>query len=881
MQQQMLKLSSILGVFLFIGTPTPAQSGGGIPYPSALAGADVTVPSMLSGHRDGLIVGNGDLYGLVWERDGVLTLRVTKNDIWDARLDTSADGELPRVDVATGEVSGSQGVPPSYGRPYPQPRCAAALRLEGESRQSVSPRTCIRGAPEHGLDPLPGYPGSVMVVGGARGASTGYSAQLRRPARHSICHLRLSGTPNASFYVNLYDDGGKPILESGWKPSPSRIRDVELSFAPSVVARIEVFTMTSDGERAENRIERIWLSGEGAPTPIDFSPPHPGAQGTLDLRRAVATITRPDSSTTTIRVLADRNVVLIHGSSPVTLDPISAETLPPARTGETDGLAWLRMDLPGDVDYAGMSYALAVAREEDRTAVSLVTSFDPGSGDVLERAIALARDTIAGDESELIAAHERTWEEFWSRSGVQLADKDFQNWWYRLLYFARAISRPGAAPPALMPPLATDATPWHADFHYNYNAWQAFWPLPAANHSDLADSWISYLNDMLPRFQFLSRVTYGIDGAFVPISSFLHEPDPADCKSKNKRQISINPYGMTIGMVGMTLQSMWQKHLLDPDREYMQAKIYPFLKEGAKFYVAFMEQCKKDDSGKILLGPSYSPEHGSMGIYNCPFDIAYTRYTLDAFIQASAELGIDEELAAQCRKYTDLLADYPTNEHDGEEVVVDWEGGPHIDVHNITVPAVPVFPGDQVTWFSPDPVKELFKRTIRHTRYNGNNSHVMYNIAKARLSMPDAVSSARSWFKSREAPNGLFVWQGHYHGTFMPESIGIAGLIDEFLVQSVGGILRVFPCWPKELDASFTGLRAQGGYLVSATQREGDVVKIEITPSVSGELRLLSPWSSIEVNGKILEKDRRGVVTLNAVKDEVLVFEEALSKQAR
>jgi len=40
----------------------------------------------------------------------------------------------------------------------------------------------------------------------------------------------------------------------------------------------------------------------------------------------------------------------------------------------------------------------------------------------------------------------------------------------------------------------------------------------------------------------------------------------------------------------------------------------------------------------------------------------------------------------------------------------------------------------------------------------------------------------KAWFKSRELPNGLFVWQGHAHGTFMPESIGVAAIVTEFLM---------------------------------------------------------------------------------------------------
>jgi len=78
----------------------------GIPFPDALAAADVTLKAMNNGNTESLMLGNGDLYGIVWKKAGGLFMRITKNDIWDARMDTSKDGALPRVDVATGKVTG-------------------------------------------------------------------------------------------------------------------------------------------------------------------------------------------------------------------------------------------------------------------------------------------------------------------------------------------------------------------------------------------------------------------------------------------------------------------------------------------------------------------------------------------------------------------------------------------------------------------------------------------------------------------------------------------------------------------------------------------------------------------------------------------------------
>lgn len=848
-----------------------------VPYPDALEEANVTLSSISDGQGESLMLGNGDLYGIVWEENGGLFMRITKNDIWDARVDTSKDGPLPRIDVPTGRISGSTGAPPSYSRIYPQPRCAVALQLGSTARATRLSWRCIRGATRYALIPNDDGSGAAMEVRGNALESTGYRAKLPgRPVALSF-HMNVKGSENAEYYIDIFDSTGKVICKSGWTKSPGTEKSISIDLKPTPIDNVVLYTRTLDGKAATNLLSGLHLQGDAERTPLTFEKPS-SLNAHLDLRKAVASITSAGGLTTRVRILHDGNAVLVDSPYPVSLEEIKAATLPAAKHGETDGISWLLMNMPGDMDYKGMDYAVAVASRGDLKAISLVTSFDVGPGGVLEHAIALAKSTIQQEKAKLIAGHEQAWARYWSRSGVELADKEVQRWWYRMLYFAKTVCKPGAAPVALMPPLATDVTPWHADYHHNYNAWQAFWPLPAANQSELADPWISYVNDMLPRFKWLAEETYGVDGIVFPISSFLHEPDPAGCKSRNRRQMSMNPWGLTIGMVGMTIQSMWQRHLCDPDAEYMQSKIYPTLREGAKFYVGFMEGCKKDDRGKILLGPSYSPEHGPMGISNCPFDIAYVRYTFDAFIQASGELKRDGALAEQCRKYKELLGSYPTAMNkSGEPVVVDWKDCKYRQVgqHNIEVPASPVFPGDQVTWFSPESEKELFRRTILDTRRTGANSHVMFNIAKARLSMPQAVSDVKAFFLPRTLPNG-FIRMPWAHGTFMQEMIGVAGLVNEFLLQSVDNRIRVFPCWPKDRDARFSDLRAQGGFLVSAAQKAGKVEQVSIKATVGGTLRLLSPWVEISVRRggrkERVEPDERGIVVLETRRAEALTF---------
>ena len=184
-------------------------------------------------------------------------------------------------------------------------------------------------------------------------------------------------------------------------------------------------------------------------------------QARLDLRRAVATVTGA-----TVRVLADRNVFLIETTQEISLEEIKAQELPAAELGTSDGVKWMHVKLPGDPDYAGMEYALAVAAAGKQQAVALVTSWET-TGNVREAAVRLARETATAQAAALVAWHEAEWTRYWSASGVELGDAEFQQWWYRMAYFLRCFSKPGVVPAGLWGVLPNDVPGWHGDYHHN------------------------------------------------------------------------------------------------------------------------------------------------------------------------------------------------------------------------------------------------------------------------------------------------------------------------------------------------------------------------------------------------------------------------------
>jgi hypothetical protein len=339
---------------------------------------------------------------------------------------------------------------------------------------------------------------------------------------------------------------------------------------------------------------------------------------------------------------------------------------------------------------------------------------------------------------------------------------------------------------------------------------------------------------------------------------------------------------------GFAVQNLWLHYKYQPDREYLSTIAYPAIRDVAIFYSDFLERCEVGPQGKVILAPSYSPEHWSMTEdfkynRNCAFDIAFIQYAMQAAIEAAQVLGRDEELAERLKAQLSRLPDYPATKGPNP-IVVDVEGAPPIE-YNIAVPTVPVFPGDQITWFSSDAEKRLFLRTLGQIQWNGNNAAMMLSTARTRLSIPNAAEWIRSEFVARMRPNGTLTCNrqphafnalGHY-----AEQFAASMVVSEMLLQSVGDVLRVFPAWPTEKDAGFRNLRAQGGFLVSARQAGGKTQEVRITSTVGGALRMVSPWPAAKVAcskdglGVPLRMDAHGRITVDTQAGETLLFREA------
>ncbi|MCC6486126.1 MAG: hypothetical protein IT364_01385 [Candidatus Hydrogenedentes bacterium] len=760
---------TILIALLAAGTPAFAEA----PFPAALDRAAVPLGTLGEPINDAVILGNGDLNALVFAEGNDLVIRVTKNDVWDARLDSPLNPPMPTL-ARLLELG-------------PQP--------EWTNREYILP------------------------AGSTWSGKDAYHAHAY-PCPRACGVLRVRGAA-----------------------------------VPPLVAR-------------------------------------------LDLRRACLDV-HTSAGAYRIFIAADGNVIVVQRlDSPAgqpahvqcAVEPVQSDDIPAPETGGNPVATWVAQQIPGDLDWPGMRFALALSQDGPNACASVVTSFE--SSAVAESAADLARGAVTSGLSDRWKDHMAVWETFWSRSGIAIQDEVLERVWYRNLYFLRCVSKPGVISTGLFAGMLDDKPAWHGDYHTNYNLQQTYWSAYAANQCEITEPYDRLMTGYLPRARWLAKTVFDLSGAYIPHVLFAFEaPDPATAKMPGGRQYIHHVWGFTQGVNGFSVQPLWWHYKYHPDRAFLEQVAYPAVRDVADFQADFVARCERSGD-RVVLAPSVSPEHWGWTANfernkDCAFDIAMFRYIFQAAIEGARTLGVDAGKEARWQEADRLLPDYPTSADDAQ-LVVDVKDAPPTR-YNIPVPTTPVFPCDVITFASPEAERAKFAHTLSVLEHNGNNAPIMLAVARARLNTPDAYDWLRTELDRRERRNGTLSFNrldprykfndfGHY-----TEMFGAALPVTELVLQSVGDVIRVFPAWPGHLTAEFRTLRTQGGFLVSASMADGTVGEVRIESTAGGTLRFMSPWGKAEVKRgadgtwAAMAPTDSGVIQTDTAAQDVLFFRKASS----
>lgn len=775
--------------------------------------------------EDGLLLGNGDLSVSVYQTADRIVFRFGKGDVWDRRIDRAIDPKPAHIDeVARGiEVEGWKC--PPYGGPVEALRGAKDPQRMREICQSVPPS--YRSRPY----PCPKPVGELALQ--TPPDLTGMRIIQRLHIEEARLEIDCAWRGGVGLHVDAFVPPTDNVLVVRWKVT---------NWTPA----------TSIG----NNTPPVWFSlyRWADPTIRSFGERFFGESrhgAFLDYSSPKAT---PLSAP----------VVRQESGIPCIVQPFPADLTFPKGFEYLLGL--LAPDAPvGKVDTPASSEArLQIVPSVDTVSgtvlVAVTTTSDEGGASAafqnLQNRVAASRDA-AIERWSTETTHASA--DFWARSAVAIADPLLENLWYETLHARRCTNRPDRYPPGLfLPSTVQDYSHWHGDYHTNYNLQEPFWADYAANHTDLGDAYFQAMKPLLDVGRKIARDYYGVRGAFVQLSGYpaVMEDDPLGCV----------PMGRMAYMTGWAANQYWFRYLYTQDVDWLRTVGYPVIRDCALFYTDFL---KKGKDGIYHAFPSNQGEDGFTGnakdYMDRPQVMQHMRYCLRAAIQAATVLNTDAELRSAWQDRLNHSAGddgAPLPSLQGVEKEC-WERNPPEFGFGRPYRPQPAA-SDGKPW--PEPGDGA------HQWYFGQYPWgVMARLRGGELVADRDMPVFRELVERWRHPNGL-IWgmsiANYGHDGAWTESLGVCAPLQEMMLQSWDGSLRIFPAWPRKLAARFRTLRAEGAFLVSAAWVDGRIEGVEIVSEKGKPCRVVDPWP---VSAQV--RDGQNRVVPSHKEDDVIQFD--------
>ncbi len=593
------------------------------------------------------------------------------------------------------------------------------------------------------------------------------------------------------------------------------------------------------------------------------------AQGTAMLSSIVCA--QANLLITRIRWSGEQPLVI---SRRVTAGPLNEYEVYAADCGLRDDVLWFRyaanpQRLPGRRMAALASRALGgsevgrtdrphfdqrivteLRRGEEVTLCTALLS-DLNASDCLEAALEMCAQLDTAMVERHIAGHEAWWDDFWSRSKVCLSDKTLEKWYYAGQYIIASAIRQGQPVPGLNGPWNTVEKPrWTGSYTLNYNYESPLWGLYTSNHVELTDSYQDTLLAVIPLAQRFARDMLGVDGIYLPVE--------------------LGPWGTVCSMLfhnqktyaSFCCVNLFMRYYMTLDVEYARA-VFPFVEQAAIFWECYL---RYENGAYVDYEDCPHEEMIPSHCANNPLALALIRQTMRGALDMACAIGRPEDPhSRKWRHILEHLSPLPRIERNGREVVAYSAPGGRQWYERGGVGMWFVYPGQMVNLDSDPELLELARATFAaHDAWDDGNAFNSWYVIAARLGIDPELVRARMLEQIRLHgwSNGV-IWHG---GGGIEDASGVVSYINESMLQSVSGVLRLFPAWPSSMDGAFEGLRAYGAFLVSGEYAAGRIESFKVVSEKGTRLRICNPWpgqrvrcicdgEAVQLYGDILELD--------------------------
>jgi len=555
------------------------------------------------------------------------------------------------------------------------------------------------------------------------------------------------------------------------------------------------------------------------------------------------------------------------------------QDMPPEDTYPDGFRCAVAVSLIGDATPELLAGEISWRVEGDSTLViAVVTARDNRDPETAAKALLLS--ALQWGDAALREEHLRLWQKFWDASWVKIDDRETERLWYIHNYLLASAARPGAIAPGLFGPwIVEDKSAWHGGYVMDYNFEQTFAAALSCNHPELLEPYLETIESMLTAARQFAREVYEAKGIAFP-----HEIFPIDMRGQGHASATY------VCETPWAVQQFWEYYEYTMDEAFLKERGYPVIAECADFLASY---ATPKGNGKYAFEPTRSPEHHRL-MRGLPFnrngspELAFARYIFKAAIRGAAIVGDNSPRASKWKKVLNGLPDYPRFRNQLGEVFVDCEATPP-EMH--FAPPVPFVanarpskrPGNHGPWMTyncptsilqiwptgqidmDSPLDELLTaiRTWLTLKCEGSNDLIIRHVAAARLGILTLEQFKRE-ITPRLMPNGsitcmmnpLFegaalstIYMYRANGIYL-ENCAYPLVINEMMLQSHNGVIKLFPSMDFYRRAEFHDLRARGGFFVSAAMDRGFVLWAEIKSTVNGTCRLRLPWPPYAVSIK-------------------------------
>jgi alpha-L-fucosidase 2 len=575
---------------------------------------------------------------------------------------------------------------------------------------------------------------------------------------------------------------------------------------------------------------------------MDLAPDVTAEQFDLNFRDGVGTV---GTNRGLVHVVFDRNapVLLGEADAPVArfrfVPPTILKSLgyPDALLGSEKNDLWIQQSNRDRLTYVA---CLAQRQVKGRTffAVSFVTNAH--DVDALKRARGLANKALKEGFDRAATASRRWWDAFWGISQVHVPDVAIQQQYDLAMYLYGSGAKRGQPPIPLQGLWTADdggLPPWKGDFHHDLNTQLIYWPYLEAGHYEQGLGLLDFLWKQLPSYRRFAHDFFNAQGAAIPGVAAL-DGTPLGGWAMYSASVTMGPW------LSLAFVDHWRT---TQDNRFLATRAYPFCKELGDCVRVLLH---KGADGRLALALSSSPEihDNELRAYLKPmsnFDLALLKRFFSDLSQMALALGKTKEAkdwASLSQGFGDLWTDETGLKLSQNEDLT--------ESHRHFSHLMSIHPLGLISVEGPQADKKVITDSLAHIKKLGTSEWCGYSFSwiacmYARCAMPDEALKALSIYASAFVlrngfhANGDQTDKGYSNFRYRPFTLegnfAAAQAVHEMLMQSWHGTIRLFPAtpWP---SASFSNLRAEGGFVVSAERLDGRLKSAVIRATAGGHL---------------------------------------------